>query len=657
MIIKRIILNNFRQFKGQQIIDFSTDPERNVTVLIGKNTAGKTTFVRAFEWILYNDKEDFEDKILLNSEIAENLKVGFSSTVEGTLIIEHNNVEYEIHRSESYQCYAVNKIKRIQTKAEIFYKQPDGQSKTKVDSDFDENIERILPCGLSKYFFFGGERIGAISENKDIEASVKGLMGLDVLSNAQKHLKKVITRLKKNLDVSGNIDAEVAQKVIDEKTSELSKLKSQKDTLYAELDYWREEEIKFATELKSNAETADNQMKREQKEKLIDTYQERISKDKKQLIKNFSLNAFAFFSTPLLKQALELLNEKSDETESVPNMDSTAIDYILNRRVCICGTHISPGSAAEYCLLKERAIQPPEAIGSLVRRYKEQASDYINASDEFVESLNSDIRSLREDERFLGQAKDDKEALDKKLSGAKDVSKIEENLQNAKKKVRDLKDDIEKVVSNITLCSNAINDANEKIKRLTKTNEKNMKIYQYIDYTDATLKWIVEAYNDREKTVREKLQEKVNHNFAELYHGNRSVTIDEKYHVKYLDVTTEESDGLKAVKSFAFVTGLVDLAKEALKSENSSEADMESQYYPLVMDAPFSHVDEAHIKNIATLLPQSAAQVIIAVMDKDWETAADTFAPVLGKSYLIEKDVDIDGHDCETVSHIKEKRD
>ncbi len=657
MIIKRMILNNFRQFKGQQIIDFSTDSERNVTVLIGKNTAGKTTFVRAFEWILYNDKEDFEDKILLNSEIAENLKVGFSSTVEGTLIIEHNNVEYEIHRSESYQCYTLNKIKRLQTKAEIFYKQPDGQSKTKVDSDFDENIERILPHGLSKYFFFGGERIGAISEKKDIEASVKGLMGLDVLSNAQKHLKKVITRLKKNLDVSGNIDAEVAQKVIEEKTSELSKLKSQKDTIDAELDYWREEEIKFATELKSNEETADNQMKREKKEKLIGTYQERIVKDKKQLIKKFSLNAFAFFSTPLLKQALELLNEKSDETESVPNMDSIAIDYILHRGICICGTHISPGSAAENCLLKERAVQPPEAIGSLVRRYKEQASDYINISEGFVESINSDIRSLREDERFLGQAKDDKEALDKKLAGAKDVSKIEENLQIAKKRVRALKDDLEKVVSSITLCSNAINDANEKIKRLTKTNEKNMKIYQYIDYADATLNWIIEAYNDREKSVREKLQEKVNHNFAELYHGNRSVTIDEKYHVKYLDVTTEESDGLKAVKSFAFVTGLVDLAKEALKSESSSEADMESQYYPLVMDAPFSHVDETHIKNIATLVPQSAAQVIIAVMDKDWETAADTFAPVLGKSYLIDKDVDIDGRACETISHIKEKRD
>ena len=100
----------------------------------------------------------------------------------------------------------------------------------------------------------------------------------------------------------------------------------------------------------------------------------------------------------------------------------------------------------------------------------------------------------------------------------------------------------------------------------------------------------------------------------------------------------------------------MDLAKEALKSENSREADLESQIYPLVMDAPFSNVDEIHITNIAKLVPQSAAQVIIAVMDKDWETAEKTFAPVLGKSYLIEKDVDTDGKPCETITHIKEKR-
>ncbi len=53
MIINKLEMFNFRQYIGHQEVEFSTDPEKNVTVLIGVNTSGKTTIVRAFEWCLY----------------------------------------------------------------------------------------------------------------------------------------------------------------------------------------------------------------------------------------------------------------------------------------------------------------------------------------------------------------------------------------------------------------------------------------------------------------------------------------------------------------------------------------------------------------------------------------------------------------------------
>ena len=43
MLIKKLELENFRQYIGNQTIEFSTDCEKNVTVLIGVNTSGKTT--------------------------------------------------------------------------------------------------------------------------------------------------------------------------------------------------------------------------------------------------------------------------------------------------------------------------------------------------------------------------------------------------------------------------------------------------------------------------------------------------------------------------------------------------------------------------------------------------------------------------------------
>ena len=44
MLLKKIILDNFRPFKGKQEILFSTDINKNVTVIMGENGSGKDIF-------------------------------------------------------------------------------------------------------------------------------------------------------------------------------------------------------------------------------------------------------------------------------------------------------------------------------------------------------------------------------------------------------------------------------------------------------------------------------------------------------------------------------------------------------------------------------------------------------------------------------------
>ena len=43
MLIKSLKLKNFRQFKGDININFSYDSQKNVTIILGDNTYGKTT--------------------------------------------------------------------------------------------------------------------------------------------------------------------------------------------------------------------------------------------------------------------------------------------------------------------------------------------------------------------------------------------------------------------------------------------------------------------------------------------------------------------------------------------------------------------------------------------------------------------------------------
>lgn len=52
MIIKSLQLNNFRQYKGLQKIIFSTDKEKNVTVIKGENGSGKINIIRSVYMVL-----------------------------------------------------------------------------------------------------------------------------------------------------------------------------------------------------------------------------------------------------------------------------------------------------------------------------------------------------------------------------------------------------------------------------------------------------------------------------------------------------------------------------------------------------------------------------------------------------------------------------
>jgi len=50
MILKKIVLNNFRQFRGRQEIEFAEPGGNNVTVVHAENGFGKTALLNALHW-------------------------------------------------------------------------------------------------------------------------------------------------------------------------------------------------------------------------------------------------------------------------------------------------------------------------------------------------------------------------------------------------------------------------------------------------------------------------------------------------------------------------------------------------------------------------------------------------------------------------------
>lgn len=664
MTIRKLILINFRQFIGEQIINFSTDKEKNVTVFVGDNTSGKTTFINAFQWILY-DTTSFTDKTLLNKEVANGMTVGEKQSVTGILEVEHDGTIYEISRKVDYICssskYVDEKnqeqdavVKFDKCTKGISYLQSDGQTKTKIESQFEENIERILPKDLSEYFFFGGEKIGSIATKSSIKKSVTGLMGLNVLDNAMKHLKMVKKTFESKLDYSGDTRALDYQSRIAGAEAEIKAYQEKIEEINNQISFYSEEIDKYTAQLKAYEETAKLQERREKLIKYIDGLKNDLIQAKNGLVKTFSDGGFAFFSRCLLDEALIVLQNSSDDTESVPGMEGEAIDYLLKRQKCICGTTISSGSLAEQMLIQEKKKLPPESIGTVVRRYKDDAREFLNTSEQYFQHVERAYKEYRKARKDLEYREEELKTISEQLIGKKDSSEIERKRSDAVKKIRELESNKQKYTLAIGEANATIKSSEASMARHLAQNANNSKYNELIKYTDAIYNWIDETYHKREVSVKTQLEEKVNANFSLMYHGTRNIMIDDSYRVRYYDITTEESEGLKAVKSFAFVCGLVELAKEVISSGNSEDEEATKEfkpmYFPLVMDAPFSNMDTSHIRNVSDILPQSANQVIIAVMKKDWEPAADIMSQYVGMSYSIVKNRDTDGKEIDTMS-------
>ncbi len=569
---------------------------------------------------------------------------------------------YTLKRKFTYLCNERTKAegklvvglnKKPEEDLSLIYLQADGQTKTAIRREnISESIDRVLPQDLSDYFFFGGERISGIANRTDLSKAVRGLMRLDVLENARDHIKEALKKFSSSIDTSGDSKAQAAQASLETAKKKLQQFIEAKDNAQAEMEHYQQQENEYNVQLsKSNVEQVKKaKTERDRIAKAIVNEQTRLENAIRAYVELFNKRPYVFFGMPAIKKSLEVLQNINDQVECVPGMNQDSIDYLIHRGICICGTHLDPGSQPYQLVMQERRKLPPETIGAVVMNYKNKAEGYLSGSESFYPDIEEKYKEIRGIQRRIGELQDEAEEQSKLIIDDTDAKAIEGKRRDAHTKYLEAKTDYDQAVRDIGGCERDIRNCEDAIAKYAKSSTKNRRLVRYITYATLVQNWLTETYQEKEGKVRTELQQRVNDNFAKMYHGERSISIDDKYRVRYADVTTEESDGLKAVKSFVFIASLVSMAKDRILDDKDMQL---GQVYPLVMDAPFSNVDEIHIDNICKILPKTANQVIMAVMQKDWEYASINLGQFVGQSYTITKDKDATGKEVDTVTHIR----
>jgi len=644
-------MENFRQFKGTTAVTFSCDPDKNVTIILGDNTFGKTTLLQAFNWcfyetVMFDNNPDF----LLNLEVANGLNNGDSATVSVEICVIHNGVEYVITRSQQYMCSNKKVSGAQKSQVKVSYKQPDGQTESVRATEVKNVIENILPKDLSTYFFFDTERVRSISTRKDVSDAVKGLLGLSIMDSAIKHIgtkgnkKTVLGKLYGAMDTDGDKRARDALDMIQSSEAKREAIKEQLETCASQIKQYEVRKGQLDDILRDNQTTATLQKKKEDLERRLSAERSSLESTMGLFFKEFSKGSLQMFAQPLLGRAKDFLAATKIDDKGIRDLTAPTIRELIKRGRCICGAEICDGNDAYKHLMEELNYVPPESIGNTVRHYREKLNSFSRNADHTYDSLTSRYQEIYRSKARIQEWDDELTDISVQIKGKENMKQYEVELTDVKKRLRELNDKKERLIRDDATLKNDIERYKKVYDSLVAVSGKNKETMLFIQYAEEILDWLSTTYKEKEAFIRDALETKVNHIFEQMYHGHRRVSIDQRYQVTLLttiedkEVAAGESEGSNRVKSFAFIAGLVALAKEKLIANAGEEGfNLSSEPYPLVMDAPFSNADETHTANISKVLPEIAEQVIMFVMQKDWRYAEPVMASRVGKQYTLKK--------------------
>ena len=654
MLLRKLTLKDFRQFKGTQTMEFSQEKENNITLVIAKTGVGKTTIEQAFTWCLYGET-NFSDKSLLCKSTAQEMKPTDEKTVSVILEFAHNNIEYKCTSEQIYHKDFASGVKSNARKCSLEYKGKDGQQEFVKETQIEGEINKILPKELSNYFFFDGERIGNMSKeiakgkSKEFPAAVKSLLGLSAFESALNHLNgshnqnSVVKSYKKSFDISGNDE-------LKKLTDEIQWLEIEKTN--AEDRIAKIDETELPAVQNEKERIINKQKEFSNVESLVDArkiYEENLTKaesllqtNRKDFLKLFSERSYNFFAINLINEAVKSLSETDIKDSGIPDIHKRTIDFLINRGFCVCGTKIEKDSDVYNHLIEQLKYIPPQSLGTSIRQFVNTANEKAKNAD-FYENFEDSYSRIRQSHDDVQSQNEEISRINEQLSGIDEngIAKLQRDLEHYSKQEQDLileKGRLEEVVSSRTF---EISGKEQSKSRFTNIGETNRKISTYLAYANYIFEELQRQYRSEEANVRGQFEKAINTIFKEIYNGGFSLKIDEKYNIKILvndfngyDEGVETSTAQSLSVILAFISAVIKMARE----NESGNKLLVTEAYPLVMDAPLSAFDKTRIQTICDVLPKIAEQVIIFINDKDGEIAEANLKKQIGKKYVFRKE-------------------
>ena len=655
MLLESITLKNFRQFRNESINFAQGEGGKNVTIIIGENGTGKTTFAQAFFWCMYGETT-FSDKNMLNRIVVEEMRPGEENKVQVTLKLQHGNVNYTLMREQTYRKDYSNRVKGENAVFDIAIKDANGNTSYVKKTQCESEVKGILPKELSRYFFFDGERIEKMSKDissgkkaTDFAEAVKGLLGLNAMDSAIKHFNPkskygVIGSYEASYDSSSNLKIQEYTKTIEKCKDEIAEIDDRLEELENQIGLAAARKKEKTEEIKQYAEGERLQKEKERLLQNIFIAEKSRSNVVKSICKDFNNGMSSFFSAILMLRSLQFLSDKDFTGKDIPFMNAKTIEYLLGQKICICGTHLDEGTMPYKKVTELIEFLPPQSISTTISDFKKEINRRANTQQDMYVDISSNLAVISQQDEEIAEIKDELQIIEDKLSGgnvSEKVKTINNEIRICSKTIKDSEGEKEKLLIKKGRYEPELERADTERRNLTLLDDKNKKIEVYKAYAVRIYEELLEVYDASEAEIRSKLETTINEIFKQIYEGGLYLTIDEKYRISvYAD---EYEGGVEASTAqsisviFAFITGIIKMARDNRNATDDDAKLLSSEPYPLVMDAPLSTFDKRRIETVCEALPKTAEQVIIFIKDIDGELAEEYMGGNIGGRYYLDK--------------------
>lgn len=685
MVIKEIELNNFRIYYGRNSIQLTTNENKNIVIISGKNGFGKTTFLMSLVWCLYGRQmEDVDD--LYNKEIRDNggypkyianslnRKAKSEGDTQFSVSITFHDVnipEVQCHELKITRTFSTAKVTNPEN-VEILIDGYENELTKEVGPEIFIR-EFIMPTEIAKFFFFDAEKIVSLAEintaeqRRSLSLAYSEVLGIKKyedmkaeLIGVQKKLRADSAGVEEKAELNHLItDVEKFESKIKENNERIKEINEKISEYKYESNQIQEKLIKSGSTI---TVTELNEIRK--KESELDSTINDLSE---QLKNSFEIIPLAIVGN--------LLNDVRDQVEEEFKINNAQFDQERVQKVTreVINDLISQKRPENIIIDYEVQEYFIDTIKKLIKKHF--FADTIDVPDDFKElhgfsevernELNETINQLKLSfkenfKRISGdynKNKNELSAIKKKIREAEEhqenpiiqadrerKEKLDNEIGNLQIEIGRIKQESDDFSNEIIKKKKAIDKITEKI-QVSKQNEKKFKV------TERLIKKLQKFISNFKEEKKKSLEKQILSGLQILMHKKGFIEkvevqiIGEDIDINLLDQRGEFinkgnlSKGEQQMYATALLQGLVE--ESYIK-------------FPVFIDSPMQKFDIDHAHNIVKhFYPEVSEQVILFPLIKK-EMSLEEYSlllPHVSNAYLL----DNADNDCTKFKHVETK--